>query len=466
MGAFNPVTSLLTLVMVVVYIGLTFWLTIRLRSKTSKEFMVGGRAMPAIVVAILLVSEFIGATATVGTSQKAFEAGLAASWAILAAAPAFWLFGRFFVQRVYSSTVFTISGAIEKKYGLSTKRTVSIIVSFALLLANCTNYIGGAAALSAVVPININLAMIIIAFASTFYFAFGGLKGVAWVTLLHTALKVGGMMTLTATALILSKGMTPMIQNLPHYYFSWDGKVGISTMIAWTIGVVGAMFAGQHVFQAVASNKSLEDARRSCYYAAIFSLPIGLMIGIIGVASRYLYPNINSLYALPVFLTKMPPVLGALIATSLVASVFVSVSTTALAITSLVVQDFYDPWANPTPEGKMRATRWISLAIGLLPLLLVFFLPAILKVSFFSRALRVSVTIVAMIGFTLPFFASNRGATWGLIGSAVATTTWFLLGDPFGIDNMYIAVVMPVLVMAIERIVPGNRAPPAGAVNS
>ena len=47
MGAFNPITSLLTLVMVVVYIGLTFWLTIRLRSKTSKEFMVGGRAMPA-----------------------------------------------------------------------------------------------------------------------------------------------------------------------------------------------------------------------------------------------------------------------------------------------------------------------------------------------------------------------------------------------------------------------------------
>ena len=68
--------------------------------------------------------------------------------------------------------------------------------------------------------------------------------------------------------------------------------------------------------------------------------------------------------------------------------------------------------------------------------------------------------MVAMLGFYLPLFASNRGATAGLIGAAVSTTVWYMLGNPFGIDNMYIAAVTPLVVMAIERMAMG-RAPAA-----
>ena len=58
----------------------------------------------------------------------------------------------------------------------------------------------------------------------------------------------------------------------------------------------------------------------------------------------------NSLYALPVFMKSMPPVAG-LVTTSLVASIFVSVSTVALAIASLVVRDFYVPYWKPRRAG-------------------------------------------------------------------------------------------------------------------
>ena len=61
---------------IVVYIVLTSWLTVRLRSKTSAEFLVGARSVPAIVVGILLMSEFIGAKSTIGVAQAAFESGM------------------------------------------------------------------------------------------------------------------------------------------------------------------------------------------------------------------------------------------------------------------------------------------------------------------------------------------------------------------------------------------------------
>ena len=127
-----------------------------------------------------------------------------------------------------------------------------------------------------------------------------------------------------------------------------------------------------------------------------------------------------------------------------------------------MVRDFYVPYWKPTPERELKMTRVFSVLIGIAPLVFVFFIPEILKLSFFTRALRLSVTMVAMMGFYLPLFASNRGATAGLIGAAVSTTVWYLLGNPFGIDNMYIAAATPLVVMALERLLLG-RAPTAAA---
>ena len=147
----------------------------------------------------------------------------------------------------------------------------------------------------------------------------------------------------------------------------------------------------------------------------------------------------------------MNPLLAGLVTTSLVASVFVSVSTVALGIVSLIMRDFYIPYFHPSPEQELKVTRLMSLAIAFVPLIFVFFVPAILKLSFFTRALRLSISIVAVVGFYLPLFSSGRGATLGLLAAAVFTSIWYVLGNPFGVDNMYIAAVTPLVVMAIER---------------
>ncbi len=96
-------------------------------------------------------------------------------------------------------------------------------------------------------------------------------------------------------------------------------------------------------------------------------------------------------------------------------------------------------------------TRIISLIIAFVPLIFVFFVPEILRLSFFTRALRLSVAIVAVIGFYAPLFRSGRGATLGLLAAVVLTSAWYVLGNPYGIDNMYVAALTPIVVMAIER---------------
>ena len=453
MDQFDAFDTAIIIVMVVGYILGTGWLTLRLRSKTNDQFMVAARALPASVVGVLLMSEFIGAKSTVGTAQEAFNSGIAAGWSVIAASVGFLLFGLFFAKKIYSSGEYTISGAIAQKYGKSTMMTVSLVMIYALFLVNVGNYISGAAALTTVLKINIPSAMAIIGVVSTFYFVFGGLKGVAYVTILHSGIKVIGIALILGVALWMSGGIRPMIDTMPPEYFSWSGKIGTSTILAWIIGTVGAIFSTQFIIQAISANKTAVDARRSALIAAGFCLPIGIALGLIGVAAKYLFPTQNSLYALPIFLQHMSPFFAGLVATSLVASVFVSVSTVALAISSLVVRDFYAPRFNPTPQRQLEVTRLVSIVIGLAPLIFVFFLPEILKLSFFTRAIRLSISIVALVGFYLPMFKTDRGATLGLLGSAVATTLWYAWDNPYGIDNMYVALVTPLLIIAIDRAV-------------
>ncbi|MBE5251253.1 sodium:solute symporter family protein [Mixta mediterraneensis] len=457
MNAFSTESTLLIVGMVVAYILFTTWLTWRLRSKSSGDFMEGSRAMPAFIVGIMLMSEYIGAKSTIGTAQAAFEDGFAASWSVIGAAIGFPLFGLILVKRIYNTGKITISGAIAEKYGNSTKNIISLIMIYALLLVNVGNYISGAAAISTVLKIDLTQAAFITAVVSTFYFAFGGMKGVAWVTLLHSALKYAGILIILYVALHMTGGIAPMMQKMPDFYWTWDGHVGASTIVAWLIGTIGSLFCTQFVIQAISSTKDVKSAKRATWVAFFFCLPIGLAMALIGVAAKFAHPDIKSLYALPVFLQDMSPWLAVIVTTSLVASIFVSVGTVALAVASLVVKDFYVPYRNPTPEREFKMTRWISIAIGFFPLLFVLFFPEVLKLSFFTRAIRLSITVVAIMAFYLPWFKSTRGANAGLIGACVVTSVWFILGNPFGINNMYVALTTPAIIMVIDRCIPSRQ---------
>ena len=122
-------------------------------------------------------------------------------------------------------------------------------------------------------------------------------------------------------------------------------------------------------------------------------------------------------------------------------------------------------------RAKNRAFTAALWACGFLAVLPLVFIAAYviargvtaLNLSFFTRALRLSIAVIAMIAIYLPLFATNRGATLGLLASTITTSVWYLLGNPYGIDNMYVALVTPAIVVVIERLFPQSAAKAAPA---
>jgi SSS family solute:Na+ symporter len=441
--------------MVLAYLAVTTWLTFRYRARSTSDFMFAARSVPALVIGVLMMSEFIAPKSTIGVAQVAFDSGMAASWAVLSVALGFPLFGWLLAKKLYSTGEYTISAAIAKEYGRSTQLTVSVIMIYALLLVNVAFYVSGAAALSSAFHMSLTTSAVIIAAVSSFYCVIGGQKSAAYVSLLHTTLKCVGIAIILCVALSMTGGIAPMIEKMPDFYFTWDGKIGITTIIAWTIASIGSIFSTQYIIQAVSSLKGPQDITRACWTAALLCLPVSFALGLIGVAAKFLFPNINSLYALPIFMNHMSPLLAGVVLTSFVASILVGVSSVALAISALVVRDFYVPMRQPSQEAQLRMSRLLSVPIGFLPLLFVFFAPQVLHLSFFTRALRLSISVVAIFAFYLPRFGTNRGATIGLIAATVTTTGWYVMGDPFGIDDIYVALATPAVVMLLDWAIMG-----------
>src|SRR5262249_44777901 len=159
----------------------------------------------------------------------AFEHGMAAGWSVLAASIGFLLLGLGFAWKIQASSQHTISGLVEQRFGPGTRRVVSVLMIYALLLVNVGNYVSGAAVLTSALHINLTASTLVIALFSAVYYVFGGLKGIAYVTLLHSLFKLTAIAVLVWVAADLAGGVAPIVQGLPASYFTWDGTIGGAT---------------------------------------------------------------------------------------------------------------------------------------------------------------------------------------------------------------------------------------------
>jgi len=275
--------------------------------------------------------------------------------------------------------------------------------------------------------------------------------------LIHAGFKYLGLIVTAWVAWNLLQKAPGAMARVPEMHFSLTG-IGMPTLIAWTVANIGAVFSTQYVIQCISSLNDQTEARNASIVASISIIPIGFFAAYIGLSARALFPDIKSVMAMPAFLKVMSPWEAGIVTSSIVAATFVTIMACKIGATALFMKDFYIPLVKPGEKHQLLAARIVSVFIGLLPLPFALYVPGLLKTIFFARALRTSVAVIAIFMFYLPYFGSSRGAVAGLICAFVGTTAWFIAGDPWGIDNIYIAAVIPGAAMVIDRAFRGAAA--------
>ncbi len=233
--------------------------------------------------------------------------------------------------------------------------------------------------------------------------------------------------------------------------------VDVSTLISWTFANIGVGFSTQYVVQCISSLNSQKEARNASFIAGFALIPLGLMCTYIGIAARGVFPNIDPVMALPIFLTAMPSWLAGVSIMGIIAVTFVTILACQVGTTALVMSDFVIPLLKPNEKSKLRVTRIVCILVGLFALPFAMYAPSLLKTIFFARALRTSIAVLAIFMFFLPHIGSGRSAALGLVLSVIGTSLWFIMGDPFGIDNVYIAMLLPAIALCVDKLIVGKN---------
>lgn len=429
-------------------------------TKDTTSFMTGKNHMGAVAVGLLLMSEFIGPVASIGTAQGAYDKGLSVAWNSSSLGIGYLLYAFLIAPRMNKLGEYTISGALAKHYGNGIRILVSLTMAFALTTVNVSAFTGGGAALGAILHVSVPTAIWIIGIIAVVNVSFGGIRGTGMANVIHVIFKFAGVMVVAFTAIMLLMNDPETIKKVPAHYFSLFDGIGYGTFFAWLIGNIGAVFATQYVLQAISGLNSPAEAKKAAIIAAITIFPIGFIAAFIGVAAKALFPGIPSIMAMPHYFEIMSPWMVAVVASAMVASTFVTILACQLGATALMMKDFYIPLVKPDQKHEIWATRVMSVVIGLLPIPCALLVPGLIKTIFFARSLRLVIAVILVYMLFWPKLSTKAGGMSAMVAGIGCMIGWYLLGNPYGIDSLYIALVVPCVVMLLVYAVTRRRGTP------
>jgi SSS family solute:Na+ symporter len=406
----------------------------------------------------MLMSEFIGTAASVGTAQEAYSFGISAAWNIIALGAGFLFYAYFLAGKYKESGHNTISAVFAEVYGPQTKVVTSLVMIFALQIVAVAMYAGGGAILSALLAVDRTVATVICGNVAVFYVVMGGMKSVVYTNVIHSMMKYAGIVVALYFGLAQVGGYRELQAHLPGELFSWT-NVGVSQIFAWFIAGVGATFSTQYVIQAINTVETRQKAKAASLYAALLLVPFGIATALVGMCSLALFPGIKSIDAFSALIERMDGVMAGVVAAGLAASLFGTIAAISVSTATLLYKDFYVRFvATKADETQsLHFIRVTTIVVGLLPIALAIYTPNILQVTFLAKAVRASLSVLVLLVFYAPWFGTRAGAFWSILASLVATIAWFMMGYPFGIDNAYVALVVPLVIMGFSFMVERSR---------
>ena len=431
---------------------------VRRYAHDARTFTTGNASFPAILIGFLLMSEFIGTAASVGTAQAAYRYGISAAWNIVALGIGFVLFAIFLARKFKELGENTISGTLQRVYGRPVKVATSVIMIFALQIVAISTYASGGAVLAGLMKIDRTWAIVITGVVATFYVSIGGMRSVIYTNVLHALVKYAGIVVALVFALGRVGGLGALQTRLPAAAFSPDA-VGWAQIGAWLVAGIGAVFSTQYVIQAISTVADGPKARAASFCSALLLVPFGIFAALVGMCAAVLFPHIKSIGAFPSIIGEMDTALASLVVMGLAGSLFGTISALNIGAATLLYEDFYLPLVGRTGEepGSLLFVRGATLLVGLLPIPLAIFAPNVLQVTFLAKSLRATLAVLVIFAFYAPRFGTPRGALVSISASLVLTIGWFLAGDPFGIDNAYVALVIPLIVMSLAHLLSTAR---------
>ncbi|CAL8254837.1 sodium-coupled monocarboxylate transporter 1 [Gadus morhua] len=433
--------------------GIGLWQAIRGRKEnTSEEFLLGGRQMHAVPVAMSLTASFMSGITVIGTPAESYRYGTA-----------FWLFGlsyaitsivtaEIFVPFFYRLGITSIYEYLEMRFSKSVRvLATSIFILQTVLYTGLVIY-APAIALNQITGLNLWGVLVVTGAVCIVYCTLGGLKAVIWTDAVQLVIMLSGFAAVIARGVVLQGDMARIWQDaadggrLETFDFDPDP---LKRHTFWTILVGGSMIwisvysINQSQVQRYLACRSVAHAKTSLYLNYLGLLATVSLAMFCGLTMYSIYMKCDPLtnndvgspdqllpYLVMDILADYPGVPGFFVAAAY-SGTLSTVSSSINALTAVTLEDFIRPkWRNLTE----KQLSWINMSLS------VFFGVVCIGMagvaSLMGSVLQAALSIMGIIGgpllglFFLGMLFRTTNTMGGLLGLLVGLilTMWVGIG--------------------------------------
>jgi len=337
------------------------------KTRTSDQFMVAGRGIPAWAAGLAVMSAYTSSISYIAVPGKAFDSNWHPLIFALSALPVAWFVTRYVVPYYRKKNIISVYGYLEEKIG--NWASIYASLSFVLFMIGRTAVILylSSLLLSSFVAIDIRLLILVIGIITIVYTLMGGMEAVIWTDVMQSVIMVGGIIFIgiLLTKEVFSQPDFLIQKAVDAGKFSLgETSFSLSSRTIWVMIIYGVsenirnLIADQNYTQKYCSVPDERRAKRSVWIAMLIYLPLTALFLYIGTTlfAFYSAPDHNLGEAItkgdqvfPHFIaTRLPVGLKGLIIAAILAASMSTIDSALNCSATVLFVDYYKKYFKPT----------------------------------------------------------------------------------------------------------------------
>jgi solute:Na+ symporter, SSS family len=339
------------------------------KTKTSEEFMVAGRGIPAWAAGIAVMSAYTSSISYIAIPGKAFDSNWHPLIFALTALPVTWFVTKYVIPHYRKNNIISVYKYLEDKIGDWGRVYASF--SFLLFMVGRTAIILYLSSLLLIsfIDIDIQMLIVIIGVITIIYTLMGGMEAVIWTDVMQSIIMIGGVLFVgyLLTKEIFSEPEFLIQKAFDENKFSLgDTSFSLSSRTVWVMIIYGItenirnLMADQNYTQKYASVPTEKKAKKSVWFAMLIYLPLTAIFLYIGTALFAFYAGhpidpsiVKGDQVFPYFIaTELPVGVKGLIIAAILAASMSTIDSALNCSATVLYEDYYRKYFKHNPSEK------------------------------------------------------------------------------------------------------------------
>ncbi|MFD6420586.1 sodium:solute symporter family protein [Streptomyces sp. NPDC060198] len=472
----------------VVVLGIGF--AARASVKTSLDFFLSGRSLPAWVTGLAFVAANLGATEILGMAATGAQYGVSVvHWYWIGAIPAMVFLGLVMMPFYYRSKVRSVPEFLLQRFDKSAHVLSSALFAFAAILIAGVNLYALSIVVEALLGWDRWVAIVVAGVFVLLYITIGGLSSAIYNEVLQFFVILAALIPLTILGLKRVGGWDGLTHSLEKSHGSsfmsaWsDTGIGDSNALGanWLTIILGLGFVLSFGYwttnfaevQRALSAKNLSAAQRTPLIAAFPKIFIVFLVMIPGMVAAVVVPNIGTdrsdlTYndAIPLLMRELLPngVLGIAV-TGLLAAFMAGMAANVSSFNTVFTTDIWARYVKKDePDAYYLKFGRLVTAVGVLASIgTAFIASSFTNIMSYLQTLFSFFNVPMFVVFIIGMFwkrASMKSGVWGLVaGTTAAMVNYFvfykqgIIGIPTDQGANFVSAIVGFVAGAVVMVV-------------